>query len=123
MEWKFNMTIVFEADVIVQVSELHRRQYELDDELIIDLLNGMTKEENPLAITIDELRDLLAGKGEISTIVKTAAKANEIQIFLGTLARYAWSEHLPWKMEQAEWISRDDGRFERYVRAYMTDEN
>jgi hypothetical protein len=113
------MSFVFESDIAVQYTEMHRRQYELDDETMATVLAGISKDDNLMGIDIDELRDLLNGRGEISTLIATTGNQAEVTEFLRKIASQAWEQHVPWKLEQAESISRDDGRFEEFVRAYV----
>lgn len=110
---------VFETDIIVPRLELHRHRYEIDFDTMRQLLAGLRDGINELGIDEQELKQLLTDEGEISTVVAMTGKQDVVRRLIDSLARSAWLNDLPWKLDQAEGYGIDEARFKECVRAYI----
>ena len=111
--------IVFENDIVVPRLSLVRCRYEVALSELSSLLAGLQPSENPLCVTAEEVRDYLCNKGQLTTVTKIQGSTGAINKLIDELAKSAWLNDLPWKLDQVEGFGIGEEKFHECVRAYI----
>lgn len=112
-------TIVFVADILVEHVSRERRHFELSEEVASELLAKLGGEKNKLGVNVDELKNLLKNRGEISSAVVLGAQRDEVKKLLTALTVSAWEHEVPFTVDETEYCGRNEERFDGFQGVYM----